>query len=109
LKRVAWGLGALLAGVALLALLVLWLTTTTTGFVWLAKQATPLSEGRLVLEGVEGHLATSVQIRKMTLTTATQRITLQQVRLEWQPRSLWQRLIEIDLLAAQHAQVETLA
>ena len=109
MKRVAWGLGALLAGVALLALLMLWLTTTTTGFVWLAKQATPLSEGRLVLEGVEGHLATSVQIRKMTLTTATQRITLQQVKLEWQPRSLWHRLIEIDLLAAQHAQVETLA
>jgi translocation and assembly module TamB len=109
LKRVAWGLGALLAGVALLALLMLWLTTTTSGFVWLAKQATPLSEGRLVLEGVEGHLATSVHIRKMTLTTDTQRITLQQVKLEWQPRSLWHRLIEIDLLAAQHAQVETLA
>ncbi|MDP3583558.1 MAG: translocation/assembly module TamB domain-containing protein [Thiobacillus sp.] len=109
MKRAAWALGALLAGVTLLGLLMLWLTTTTTGFVWLAKQATPLSEGRLVLEGVEGHLATSVHIRKMTLTTDTQRITLQQVKLEWQPRSLWHRLIEIDLLAAQHAQVETLA
>ncbi len=109
MKRAAWGLGALLGGVTLLGLLMLWLTTTTTGFVWLAKQATPLSEGRLVLEGVEGHLATAVHIRKMTLTTATQRITLQEVKLDWQPRSLWHRLIEIDLLAAQHAQVETLA
>ena len=87
----------------------LWLTTTTTGFVWLAKQATPLSEGRLVLEGVEGHLATSVHIRNMTLTTDTRRITLQRVRLDWQPRSLWRRLIEIDLLAAQHARVEILS
>ena len=109
MKRAAWGLAALLAVVALLLMLMLWLTTTATGFVWLAKQATPLSDGRLVLEGVEGHLATSVHIRKITLTTDTQRITLQQVRLDWQPRSLWQRLIEIDLLSAQYAQVVTLA
>ncbi|MDP3123578.1 MAG: hypothetical protein Q8M46_03155, partial [Thiobacillus sp.] len=99
MKRAAWGLVALLAVLVALGLAAVWLTTTTTGFVWLAKQATPLSEGRLVLEGVEGHLAASVHIRKMTLTTDTQRITLQQVKLEWQPRSLWHRLIEIDLLA----------
>jgi len=108
LRRVAWGLGSLLAALAVLVLVVLWLTTTATGFLWLAKQATPLSDGRLVLEGVEGHLGASVRIQKLIVKTDTQRITLQQVKLDWQPRSLWHRLIEIDLLAAQHARVDIL-
>jgi translocation and assembly module TamB len=108
LRRVAWGLGSLLAALAVLVLVVLWLTTTATGFLWLAKQATPLSDGRLVLEGVEGHLGASVRIQKLIVKTDTQRITLQRVKLDWQPRSLWHRLIEIDLLAAQHAQVDIL-
>ncbi|MHB1188338.1 translocation/assembly module TamB domain-containing protein [Thiobacillus sp.] len=108
MKRVAWGGASLLAGLAVLVLAVMWLTTTATGFLWLAKQATPLSDGRLVLEGVEGHLGASVHIQKMIIRTDTQRITLQRVRLDWQPRSLWHRLIEIDLLAAQQVRVDIL-
>ena len=102
------GWASLLAGLAVLVLAVMWLTTTATGFLWLAKQATPLSDGRLVLEGVEGHLGASVRIQKLIVKTDTQRITLQRVKLDWQPRSLWHRLIEIDLLAAQHARVDIL-
>lgn len=108
MRRVAWALGALLAGLAVLVLAVWWLTSTATGFLWLAKQATPLSDGRLVLEGVEGHLGTSVHIQKLVITTDTQRITAQQVTMDWQPRSLWQRLIEIDRLAAQHVRLDIL-
>ncbi|KVW97867.1 translocation/assembly module TamB domain-containing protein [Thiobacillus denitrificans] len=108
MRRVAWALASLLAGLAVLVLAVWWLTSTATGFLWLAKQATPLSDGRLVLEGVEGHLGTSVHIQKLIITTDMQRITLQQVRLDWQPRSLWHRLIEIDLLAAQQVRLDIL-
>ncbi len=108
MRRVAWGLASLLAGLAVLVLAVLWLTTTATGFLWLAKQATPLSDGRLVLEGVEGHLGTSVHIQKLIITTDTQRITAQRVKMDWQPRSLWHRLIEIDLLAAQQVRLDIL-
>ncbi|OZA27687.1 MAG: hypothetical protein B7X93_08655 [Hydrogenophilales bacterium 17-61-9] len=75
---------------------------------WLARQAAPLSNGRLVLEGVEGHLGASVRIGKLIYKSDLQRITLQQVRLDWKPRSLWHRLVEIDLLAAQHARVDVL-
>ncbi|MHB8937932.1 MAG: translocation/assembly module TamB domain-containing protein [Thiobacillus sp.] len=108
MRRVAWALGALLAGLAVLVLAVWWLTSTATGFLWLAKQATPLSDGRLVLEGVEGHLGTSVHIQKLIITTDTLRITAQRVKLDSQPRSLWHRLIEIDLLAAQHVRLDIL-
>jgi translocation and assembly module TamB len=98
----------LVLGVAGLVLALWWLTLTATGFLWLTKQATPLSDGRLTLEGVEGHLGTSVHIEKLTLQTDAQRLTLQRVRFDWQPRSLRQRLIDIELLAAQHAQLEML-
>ncbi|HEX5674657.1 MAG TPA: hypothetical protein VFX83_04740, partial [Azonexus sp.] len=87
---------------------VMWLTTTATGFLWLAKQAMPLSDGRLVLEGVQGHFGETVHIQKLIFKTDTQRITLQRVQLEWKPRSLWHRLVEIDLLAAQQVRVDIL-
>ena len=108
MKRVAWGIASIPIALAVLVAAVMWLTTTSTGFLWLAKQATPLSNGRLMLEGVEGHLGASVHIEKLIYKSDLQRITLQQVRLDWEPRSLWQRLVEIDLLAAQHGRVEIL-
>ena len=108
MKRLAWGAGLVLAGGGLLIAAALWLTTTATGFLWLAKQATPLTSGRLMLEGVEGHLGASVRIHTLTFKTDTQRIVLHQVRLDWQPRSLWHRLVEIDLIAARHVQIERL-
>ncbi len=108
LKRVAWGVASITLTLVILVAAMLWLTTTATGFLWLAKQATPLSNGRLVLEGVEGHLGASVHIQKLIYKSDLQRITLQQVRLDWKPRSLWHRLVEIELLAAQHVRVEVL-
>ncbi len=107
-KRVAWGGASITLALVILVAAAFWLTTTATGFLWLAKQATPLSNGRLVLEGVEGHLGASVHIRKLIYTSDLQRITLQQVRLDWKPRSLWYRLVEIELLAAQHVRVDIL-
>ena len=108
LKRIAWGGAWITLVLAILVAAFLWLTTTATGFLWLAKQATPLSNGRLVLEGVEGHLGASVHIKKLIYKSDLQRITLQQVRLDWKPRSLWRRLVEVELLAAQHVRVEVL-
>jgi len=108
LKRVAWGIASIPIALAVLVLAVFWLTSTATGFLWLSQQATPLSNGRLVLEGVDGHLGASVHIQKLVYTSDLQRITLQQMRLDWNPRSLWHRLVEIELLGAQQVRLETL-
>lgn len=108
MRRVAWGLvglvavlGALLAAVALMA-------TTATGFRWLAESATALSGGRLELAGVSGHLAAPVRIERVVFATEARRIELDGLRLEWQPRALRQRRLEIDLLAAQAVRVAIL-
>jgi translocation and assembly module TamB len=108
LKRVAWGIAALLVGTAGLLAAALWLASTDSGFRWLAESASRLSGGSLVLNGVEGHLGAPIRIRSLVIKTDTKRITLERVRLEWQPRALLQRRLEIDLLAAQAMQVNIL-
>jgi len=85
-----------------------YLATTASGFRWLTQTVTTLSGERLKFEGVDGHLGAPLDIRKLTLVTDTQRIEIEKLHLEWQPRALWQRRIEVDLLAAQTIRVITL-
>lgn len=84
------------------------MTTTATGFRWLTAAATALSGERLRIDGVEGHLGAPLSIRSLRLTTASQRVEIDGLRLEWQPRALWQRRLEIDLLAADAVRVNLL-
>ncbi|MFO7542252.1 MAG: translocation/assembly module TamB domain-containing protein [Thiobacillus sp.] len=108
MKRVAWGLAAFGVVVAGVLAAALWLAHTAPGFRWLAESATALSGGRVAIEGVHGHLGTPIQLSKLILATETQRITLERVRLEWRPRALLQRQIDVDLLAAGKVRVDIL-
>ena len=108
MKRLAWGLAGTLALLAALLASVAWLATTASGFRWLTETASALSGERLKIEGVDGHLGAPLGIRKLTFSSDMQRIELEGLRLEWQPRALWQRRVEIDLLAAQTLRVSIL-
>ncbi len=108
MRRVAWGLAALLVLLAGLVAAGVWMTTTAGGFRWLTETVAALSGGRLKFEGVDGHLGAPLGIRKLTLVTDTQRIEIERLRLEWQPRALWQRRVEVDLLAAQAMRISIL-
>ena len=108
MRRLASSLAGLLAVLALLAAAVFYLTATPGGFRWLAAAAPALSGDRLRLEGVEGHLGAPLAVRKLSFAAARQRIEVDGLRLEWQPRALWQRRVEVDLLAAQALRVVTL-
>lgn len=94
-----------LAALVLVAGAVAWVTTTASGFRWLAQTVLAASGERLVIEGVEGHLGEPIAIRRLTFSDAFRRIEVEGGRLEWRPRALWQRRIEIDLLAAQTVRV----
>ncbi len=108
MKRAAWVFAALLLGLAGVLAATLWLATTAGGFRWLVGSATTLSGGQLIVEGVSGHLGTPIRIHKLVYTTDAQRVTLERVQLEWQPHRLWQRRLEIDLLATERVRVEIL-
>ena len=108
MKRAAWVLAGLVALLVLLAAAGAWMATTASGFRWLTGAATTLSGERLTFEGVDGHLGVPLGIKKLTIATDKQRIEIEGLRLEWQPRRLWQRRIEVDLLAAQAMRVSIL-
>ncbi|MHB1214771.1 MAG: translocation/assembly module TamB domain-containing protein [Thiobacillus sp.] len=108
MRRLARGLGAVLVVLAALLAAGVFLTGTATGFRWLTAAVTALSGERLAFEGVNGHLGVPLDIQKLTIATDTQRIEIDGLHLEWQPRALWQRRIEVDLLAAQAMRVNTL-
>jgi translocation and assembly module TamB len=108
LKRIAWGLAGVLALLAALLASVIGLAATDAGMRWLAGTATHLSGGRLAIEGVIGHVGTPIGVQTLRIATDTQRIALTRVRLEWQPRALLQRRLDIDLLAIQNVRIESL-
>jgi translocation and assembly module TamB len=101
LKRWAWTLCGVLGLLAALAGGAAWLLATPEGFRWLVTQAAAASGGKLNVEGVDGHLGAPLSIRWLGIVTDTQRIEVENLRLEWQPRALVQRRLEVDLLAAQ--------
>ncbi len=108
MKRTARWLLGLLALLGLLLAAGTFLAGTATGFRWLAGAATSLSGGRVQIEGADGHLGMPLGIRKLAIATATRRIEVEGIRLEWQPRALWQRRLDVDLLAARSARVTIL-
>lgn len=108
MRRVLWSLAVLLVLLTALLGAAAYMAATPAGFRWLTGTMAILSGERLKFEDVEGHLGVPLRIRKLTVATASQRIEIEGVRLEWQPRALWQRRLEIDLLAAETVRVTTL-
>ena len=108
MKRAAWIAASALALLATGVGAVAWLTTTASGFRWLAQAVAAASGDRLAFEGVDGHLGAPITIGKLTFSDEFQRIELEGVRLEWRPHALWQRRLDIGLLAAQTLRVTTL-
>ncbi|MFP5410247.1 MAG: translocation/assembly module TamB domain-containing protein [Gammaproteobacteria bacterium] len=108
MKRAAWIAAGALALLAVAVGALAWLATTANGFRWLAQAVAAASGDRLALEGVDGHFGAPITIGKLTFSDEYQRIEIEGVRLEWRPRALWQRRLDIDLLAAQTLRVTTL-
>ncbi|HQT31171.1 MAG TPA: translocation/assembly module TamB domain-containing protein [Thiobacillus sp.] len=109
MKRLLWTCVALV--LLLLTLLggLGWLATTPDGIRWLTHELSSVSQGTLKIEGVEGHLLSpSLAVRALEFNSATQRIRVEQARLDWQPRALWQRRLVIQQLSAQRVEVEML-
>ena len=112
MKRIAWWVFGLLAGLFVLLTVLLaavaWMTSSPSGFLWLTQTASALSQDRLAFTSVEGDLSGSLSIGKLIVVTDQQRIQIENLRLEWQPQALWQRRVEIGLLAAQSIQLTRL-
>ncbi|MGA9165475.1 MAG: hypothetical protein WBZ31_13545, partial [Thiobacillus sp.] len=109
MKRLLWSLSG---GVTLLLILLgglAWLLATANGFRWLTSELSVLSQGRLTIEGVEGHLLSpQLAVRQLDITSDTRRIRVEHARLDWQPRALWHRRLDIRQLTVQRVEVDIL-
>ncbi len=108
MRRLTIGLLTLGSVGLVLAGALVWLTATPAGFRWLAGEVAALSGGRIALQGIEGHLFAPLSIRRIVVQTDTRRITVDQARLEWLPRRVWDGRLAIEQLTARRITLEVL-
>ena len=91
---------ALRASLSAMLLLVLffWLIGTEPALRWGINKAVQLSAGKLTVAAVHGSIYGPLRITAMSLKTDTQRIEVQEVSLDWTPRALFRRHLEIKKL-----------
>ena len=108
MKRLGAVLLILAVVLALLAGTVAVLTATPAGFGWLTRTLTSLTQGQVKLEGVAGDLFGPLSIRRIEVQTDTRRITVENARLQWQPRDLLHGRLDISRLAARRVTLDIL-
>lgn len=109
LRWLGWGGAALALSGLVLAAGLYWALGSPAGLRTLAVLAQTASGGMLTIEGVEGRLADRLRIRALRIETATQRIELAGLALDWQPRALWNRQVVVRSVALDSLTLTTLA
>lgn len=89
---------ALALMLALLLALGGWLLGTQSGARAAFSLLAALPNSPMRAEGIQGRLAGPLQIGKLSLDTEARLITLENLRLDWQPRALLDRHLHVNLL-----------
>ncbi|MBU0588874.1 MAG: translocation/assembly module TamB domain-containing protein [Gammaproteobacteria bacterium] len=85
-----------------------WFAGSEPALRWASQQAQDLSGGQLLLKGVQGSLYGPVQVDELSFATEAMRITLKDLRLDWSPRALWRKHLQVDVLTVKTFQFEEL-
>ena len=75
-----------------------WLIGTEPALRWGINKAVQLSAGKLTVTSVHGSIYGPLRIAAISLETDTRRIEIQDASLDWAPRALFQRHLEIKQL-----------
>lgn len=92
---------ALLSVPLVLAVVLAWLAGTETALRWGARQAVSASNGALVIGDVRGSLYGPLHIGTISFTSEHQRIEASDVNVDWTPRALLQRHVQINAISVQ--------
>lgn len=103
-----WGIALVLVLTGLLGVGA-YLATTESGLQALMRATAALSGGRLQVDGVQGRLAGRFGFRQVRIQRATQTLVLNDVQVDWLPRALLERRLEVALLSARSVQVSVTA
>ncbi len=94
-----------LLGLLLITGLLLWFAGSDSALQWSAKQTELLSNGKLTLHNVHGSLYGPLHIEALSYQTEEMRFELKEIKLDWSPRSLLKRHIQISKLSVQELKV----
>lgn len=75
-----------------------WLAGSEAGLRFIARQAASLSGGKLEIRGVEGALYGPLRIETLRWSNEEKRIDANGLQLDWSPRALWRRHLQISQL-----------
>lgn len=103
---IAW-LVAAAAVILLPGLAALWLAGTPSGMAALARGIALASAGKIVLERTQGTLVGPLRIGTLRVVTPTLQLSVEDLRLDWNPRDLLQRKLSVALLGAASVEMAT--
>jgi translocation and assembly module TamB len=78
-----------------------WLATSESALQWSARQAEAMSNGALTLGDVHGSLIGQLRIGTIRFETEYQRIEASTVVVDWTPRALLRRHVQIDTISVE--------
>lgn len=87
---------------------VIWLMRSESALQWTARQAEAMSNGALTLGDVHGSLIGPLRIGTLRFETEYQRIEASAVAIDWTPRALLRRHVQIDTLSVETVRVSEL-
>ena len=99
-RRWTWFLVASPVALAFLLVGMVWLAGSETILRFAAAQAPALSAGKLRLDGVHGSLYGPLRVEHLVLDTPEKRFQLNGLHLDWSPRGLLDRQLNVSTLEA---------
>lgn len=101
MRRVSLGLlGSSTLLLLLLACVASWVLGTESGLQFVVRQAKALGGDQFRLEQAEGRLLGPLSVRGLRLKTEAATVSLDEAHLDWSPRALFSRRIQIDAFIA---------
>jgi translocation and assembly module TamB len=91
-------LAILLGLIVLLLVAGAWLFNTESGTRAAFSMLHSVTGGTVQAEGIRGRLASSIQVDRLSLSTADQRVEMKHLRLNWALSGLWQRRLHVQQL-----------
>lgn len=104
-----WALAAFLTALLILLLALGWLVASQSGFQWIVGRLLLPAIPQLTIEHYEGRLIGAIALQNIHYKNAEIKVAVKDLHLDWHPRQLLSRTIDINALRASHIDVQQIA
>jgi translocation and assembly module TamB len=104
-----WALAAFLTALLILLLALGWLVASQSGFQWIVGRLLLPAVPQLTIEHYEGRLIGAITLQNIHYKNAEIKVTVKDLHIDWHPRQLLSRTIDMNALRASHIDVLQIA